>query len=149
MGKPVNIHVTRVCDSEADSIFGIISKWEDLPLYWHGMRNITKQDDDTFLVKFAFPGKSRMKYVVNEADRSCREIYSSGAFKGFKDVKIEKAPPNKTRINVVWEIEISAVLKIMRDRMVQHLTLGTEHALDRIIEATEKLPPQGNQLSTE
>ncbi|MCL5989506.1 MAG: hypothetical protein M1166_04145 [Candidatus Thermoplasmatota archaeon] len=149
MGKPVKIRVTRVCDSEVDSIFGIISKWEDLPLYWHGMRNITKQDDDTFLVKFAFPGKSRMRYVVNEAEKSCREIYSSGAFRGFKDVKIEKAPPNKTRISVVWEIEISAVLKIMRDRMVQHLTLGTEHALDRIIEATEKLSPPGSQRSTE
>ncbi|MCW6169532.1 MAG: hypothetical protein LVQ96_08755 [Thermoplasmatales archaeon] len=149
MDKLTNIRVTRVCDCDIDIIFGKISKWEDLPLYWYGMRNITKQDDDTFLVKFAFPGKSRMKYIVNGEAKSCREIYLSGAFRGFKEIKIEKDPSSKTRINVVWEIELSAALRMMRERMVQHLTLGTEHALERIIEAAGRLSPQENQLSTE
>lgn len=134
----IKLTVTRSTAASADTILSLIADWKNLPIYWHGMRTIKKDEGGILIAKFAFPGHAQMRYVVDVNRKTSEEIYLGGPFKGFKRLSIHTEDGDGSEMTAVWEIKLTPLLRLASDRMTEHLKTGTEHALERISEEAEK-----------
>ncbi len=139
VNNSIRFTVSRITTAKEENILEVISDWKNLPLYWHGMRKIMKGEDDVLIVKFAFPGRTRMRYVLDLKMKISEELYLSGPFTGFKRLSIHSGEGDNSEITALWEINLSSFLSIARNRMMVHLKTGTEHALERISEEAERM----------
>ena len=127
----MRIEVEKKCSCTPDDIFSAIRDGNDLPKYWHGMREIKPIGGEKFEVRFQFPGKSIMEYSCDPQKKQCEERYISGSFKGLKVTSVRNDGDGSI-IQSHWDINLSPVLRIMGRRIMDHFREGTEHALDRM-----------------
>jgi hypothetical protein len=135
--RKVKIVVSKTCNADVNTIMKIISDWKDLPRYWYGMRRINRENDDILIVKFAFPGNAMMKFLVDGS--TTEEVYTGGPFRGYKRLTVSEDVEGSAKITAIWVIDLFAPLRLARKRMIRHLTEGTEHALERIALAAERM----------
>lgn len=116
----------------------VMDNWQDLPKYWHGMREITEASGGMFNVRFAFPGEGKMSFICDLESMYCTENYHNGPFTGFKRVEIAQ-DGSGSRITAKWDVQLSLKLVFMKRFIVNHFRQGTENALKRISEEAEKV----------
>lgn len=134
----IKFTVTSRTSAPPDFLMHVLSDWQDLPRYWHGMREIREDSGNMLRVKFAFPGEAKMSYLCDPDSMTCTENYHSGPFTGFKRLEFE-ADSSGTSIVARWEVQLSLRLLMFRGFIMKHFREGTENAISRIIEEAENL----------
>ncbi|AWR96743.1 SRPBCC family protein [Acidianus sulfidivorans JP7] len=138
----IEFTVNKVFSCDQDLVWKITSDINSIPKYWKGTRelNVKQISKNVYegSIRFAFPSTGRVKIIINEADKTLTFQYLSGPIKGFNVVKV-----SKNQISSKWEVSMSLLLKIFEKRNAEHFKLGTEHALERIIEECQILKQQG------
>lgn len=133
----VKFEVTEHSNASPEDIINVMDNWQDLPKYWHGMREITESRGGMFNVRFAFPGEGKMSFICDRESTYCTENYHSGPFTGFKRVELARENSG-SRITAKWEVQLSFKLIFMKRFIVNHFRQGTENALKRISEEAER-----------
>jgi hypothetical protein len=110
-------------------IWELITDYKKIPEYWHGTRSIEK-DGNYYMVQFAFPGKGKMELETDNKNFTETEKYLNGPFTGEKITRLDGENPVK--LVSIWNIKLSAVLRIFSKKLQGHFEQGTEDALKRI-----------------
>ncbi len=128
------------CEQESNAtpkqIWEIISKWERVPEFWRGTRELKPLGEDTYQVKFAFPGTGTMKIHLDESAFTVTENYLRGPFKGEKKTTITNEN-GRCMLETEWNVKLSPAFMFGRSSIEKHFKEGTESALNRIAEASE------------
>lgn len=136
----VKFEVSRESVASPEEILDILSPWNTLPEYWHGMREINQSSGGMYNVRFAFPGEGKMSYICDKDTMCCTENYHNGPFTGFKRVEISGNGSGST-ITAKWEVQLSFKLIFMKGFITKHFRQGTENALERISKKAEEIKP--------
>ncbi|BBL47495.1 SRPBCC family protein [Metallosphaera sedula] len=119
-----------------ERIWEVVKDVNSMPNYWKGIRelHINKVSENVFEgeVRFAFPSTSRVRIEV--LDRAVVLHFLSGILKGTNRIEVRDSTIVST-----WKVEMPLYMKPFEGRNKEHFSQGTEHALERIIEAV-KLP---------
>ncbi|ARM75223.1 SRPBCC family protein [Acidianus manzaensis] len=138
----IEFTVNRTFNCDQDLIWKITKEINSIPKFWKGTRelNVKETSKGTYegTIRFAFPSTGKVKIIVNDNDKTLTFQYISGPIKGFNIVKVDK-----NQISSRWEVSMSLILRLMEKRNAEHFKLGTEHALERIIEECQTLKQQG------
>ncbi len=134
----VKFEVTEHSNASPDDIMYVMDSWQDLPKYWHGIREISQASGGMYIVRFAFPGEGKMSFICDRESLYCTENYHNGPFTGFKRVEIAR-DGSGSRITAKWDVHLSLKLVFMKRFIVRHFRQGTENALKRISQEAEKV----------
>ena len=136
----VKVEVSKVIDADIDKVWSIVSDLDNEPKYWHGTKSVknleVKDDEIVREVIIAFKN-SRCKEIVriNPKNKIDVEIVE-GPMKGHKIITL-KEEDGKTRVDVVWDIALSGLLKMFSNMVKGHIEDGTRDALERIRQECE------------
>ncbi len=115
----------------ADEVWRVISDWTLIPQFWHGTRSLSRNDDGSFRIRFAFPAKGVLKIEKMPTKRLVKETYTRGPFSGTKDVSVTEGKDFCT-ISSTWDIKLKFPYTIFYKKMKDHMITGTKGALNRI-----------------
>ncbi len=127
--------ITASCSGSKEDFLGLVREAMNLPMYWHGMREINEEGKGSYSVRFQFPGKALMKYFCDEEKGICTETYVKGPFTGTKTTELVNAEGGSV-LRTHWNIKLSLMLKPMRKTIEKHFTEGSQNALNRLCEAS-------------
>ncbi len=116
-------------DCDKVKLWELVTDLGRVPEFWHGTRSIENKGS-YYEVQFAFPGKGKMKPVLDREKFVMEEIYSGGPFKGTKITKLVGDSPVK--LISEWNIKLSIMLRPMGSKLQEHFESGTENALERM-----------------
>jgi hypothetical protein len=133
----VSIVVTQEIPAPLDKVWGIISDIDNEPRYWHGTKSVKNIHKDGNTIErdivIAFRESKCREIVVLDPKKSVKANIIDGIIRGTeKNIIVNSNGPNRTKIDVVWNIRLSG-FKIMFATMIKkHVKQGTEDALTRI-----------------
>lgn len=132
--RDVDFEVTETVKGTVEEIWKLASNDDLITQFWHGTRELKKNNDGTFTVRFAFPATGIMKIEKDTENHIIREIYLSGPFKGTKELKLEKT--GETQCTVTWKIKLSTLLAFRKESLKKHFMEGTVNAIRRMDDYT-------------
>lgn len=115
--------------TDREQVWELLKDYKRIPEFWYGTRSIEKTGD-TYKVQFAFPGKAIMKLEEDGNNFVLMEKYLKGPFTGTKTIRLEGSNPVK--IQSIWNIKLSPMLRAFSGKLQGHFQQGTEDALLRI-----------------
>ena len=133
----VSIVVTQEIPAPLDKVWGIISDIDNEPRYWHGTKSVKNIHKDGNTIEreivIAFRESKCREIVILDPKKSVKANIIDGIIRGTeKNIIVNSNGPNRTKIDVVWNIRLSG-FKIMFATMIKkHVKQGTEDALTRI-----------------
>lgn len=137
--RDVKFSCERESKASPEKVWEILSSWERTTEFWKGTREITRTGEDTFQVRFAFPGTAKMRILLDKPGMSVTEKYLSGPFKGTKRTTIT-TDNGSTRMKTEWNVVLSPMLMFGKSSIQKHFNEGTENALKRIADTSEQSP---------
>lgn len=135
--RDVKFSCEQISKAEPEQIWDIISQWKRVPEFWKGTRELNPQENETFQVRFAFPGTGVMRIELDKPGLTVREDYLKGPFKGFKTTSVT-TDDGVSKLKTEWNVKLSPALMFGRSSIEKHFKEGTVNALKRISEASEK-----------
>ncbi|BAB60397.1 hypothetical protein [Thermoplasma volcanium GSS1] len=134
----MNIRFQEKIEVSADpeKVWKIVSKWEDIPNYWHGTTKILNLGNGLFKIRFAFPANGVMKFILLERERIVVEEYIKGPLRGI--VRIGTCKENdSTLLSCDFDVKLIFPYSIFGKWSFNHFREGATHALVRIKERSE------------
>ncbi|MCH4816034.1 MAG: SRPBCC family protein [Saccharolobus sp.] len=123
-----------------DVVWRIARDVNSIPNYWRGVRELKVKEVNKNVyegkIRFAFPSSGKVRIIVNDDERTLTFEYVDGPIRGYNKVKISKG-----KISSEWRVTMSGLLKLTESWNRGHFMEGTEHALERILNAALNLSP--------
>ena len=131
----------RQVDASADEVWDIISDVDRDPEYWSGLtsiRNIRKEGALTEReVVVGFMGRRGMQRIELVPKKSIKLTMIDGPLIGSREIKLVPLGARRTKIDVSWDIQFSAI-PVFCSRLCEiPPRRGTREALDRITKAAQ------------
>lgn len=136
--RDVEFEVKEKVRSSVDDMWKRSANDDLITTFWHGTRELRKNPDGTFTVRFAFPATGKMKIEKDPETHTVREVYLSGPFTGTKDLKLSDS--ESTECVVTWKIKLSTLLAFRKESLKKHFSEGTVNAIKRMDDYTESVP---------
>ena len=136
--RDVEFEVKEKVRSSVDDMWKRSANDDLITTFWHGTRELRKNPDGTFTVRFAFPATGKMKIEKDPETHTVREVYLSGPFTGTKDLKLSGS--EGTECVVTWKIKLSTLLAFRKESLKKHFSEGTVNAIKRMDDYTESVP---------
>ncbi len=136
--RDVEFEVTEKARSSVDDMWKRSANDDLITTFWHGTRELTRNPDGTFTVRFAFPATGKMRIEKDEENHTVREVYMSGPFTGTKEFRISGS--GSTECVVTWKIKLSTLLAFRKESLKKHFSEGTVNAIKRMDNYTESAP---------
>lgn len=137
------IKTSKEINAPLDKVWSIISDVDKDPEYWFGTRsikNIEKRGNTIERETIIAFRDSKCKEIVTLDEKNAINIdITEGPVTGKKTITIEKISDNKTKLNVVWDIHMAGIMGLFEFMVKKHILKGTEEALGRISEKSEKI----------
>ena len=113
-----------------------VSSIEDIPSYWHGTKElkVTGKGERTAAdVVFAFGGKGKAEFTVDETNKTLTIHYIKGPFRGEQRVAVSSGS-----IEAEWDVTFNGIYKLAAPWNASHFRSGTRNALRRLCEGTKE-----------
>ncbi|WP_393971875.1 hypothetical protein OXIME_000462 [Oxyplasma meridianum] len=133
--RDLEFNITEKVKSSVDDMWKRSENVDLITTFWHGIRDLKKNPDGTFSIRFAFPANGIMKIEKDAENHILREIYLSGPFKGTKELKLTNS--DGTECVVTWKIKLSTLLAFRKESLKKHFGEGTVSAIKRMDDYTE------------
>jgi carbon monoxide dehydrogenase subunit G len=133
----VSIVVTREIPAPLDKVWSIISDIDNEPRYWYGTKSVKNIQKDGNTVQreivISFKESKCREIVVLDPNKSVKANITDGILRGTeKDIIVNSNGPNRTKIEIVWNIKLSGFKMMFATIIKKHIKQGTEDALTRI-----------------
>lgn len=138
------INVTREISAPANQIWGIISNMDNEPQYWSTFKeinNVNKTDNiiERQVVISAGPQNNTSHQIVTiyPDEMKIHTNLTEGFVIGERIIELDTISANKSRLNALWDIDLSGIPIIGRGFAENGIKQTTEEAMDRIAQAVE------------
>ena len=133
----VSIVVTREIPAPLDKVWSIISDIDNEPRYWYGTKSVKNIQKDGNTVQreivISFKESKCREIVVLDPNKSVKANITDGILRGTeKDIIVNSNGPNRTKIEIVWNIKLSGFKMMFATIIKKHIKQGTDDALTRI-----------------
>ena len=139
--RTVTIADVREVDAPADAVWDILSDVDRDPEYWSGLvsiRNIRKEGNlierEVVLGFMGRKGTQRIELVPKE---SIQLTKIDGPLRGSREIKLIPLEAKRTKIEVSWNIQFSAIPDFAQGFVRTRLEESTREALDKIATAAQ------------
>ena len=137
----VEIQVSVEIDAQINTVWNIVSDIDNEPKFWKGtkeIRNISKKDNTVIReVTIAFRDQKCMQEVKVYPKEKIEALFTKGVIEGSKIITLT-AKDEKTILKVKWDIKLSGMMGMFTGMIKKHIKSGTEQALQKIKEETER-----------
>jgi ribosome-associated toxin RatA of RatAB toxin-antitoxin module len=137
----VIIAEVREVDASSDEVWDIVSDVDKDPEYWSGLasiRNIRKEGNvierEVVVGFMGRKGTQRIELVPKDA---IQLTMIDGPLRGSREIKLVPLGAKRTKIDVSWDIQFSAIPVFAQGFVRARLEEGTRKALDRIAKAAQ------------
>jgi len=131
----------REVDASADEIWDIISNVDRDPEYWSGLTSIHNTRKEGNLIErevvVGFMGRKGTQRIELFPKESIQLTMIDGPLRGSRVMKLVPLGTMRTRIDVSWDIQFSAIPDFAQGFVRSRLEEGTKEALDRIARAVQ------------
>ena len=131
----------REVDALADEIWDIISNVDRDPEYWSGLTSIHNTRKEGNLIErevvVGFMGRKGTQRIELFPKESIQLTMIDGPLRGSRVMKLVPLGMMRTRIDVSWDIQFSAIPDFAQGFVRSRLEEGTREALDRIAKAAQ------------
>ena len=129
----------REVDASADEIWDIISNVDRDPEYWSGLTSIHNTRKEGNLIErevvVGFMGRKGTQRIELFPKESIQLTMIDGPLRGSRVMKLVPLGTMRTRIDVSWDIQFSAIPDFAQGFVRSRLEQGTREALDKIAKA--------------
>jgi hypothetical protein len=138
------INVTREISAPVNQVWGIISNVDNEAQYWSTFKeinNINKTDNiiERQVIISAGPQNNTSHQIVTvyPDQMIIQANLTEGLVTGSRILELESLSANKSRLNAIWDIDLSGIPIIGRGFAENGIKQTTEEALSRIAQAAE------------
>ena len=139
-----SINVSREISAPADKVWNIISNVDNETQYWSTfkeIKNINKMDNiiERDVTISAGPQNNTSHQIVTlyPERMKIQTNLTQGLVIGTRVLELEPVSDNKTRVDVLWNVDLSGIPIIGRGFAENGIKQTTEEALSRIAQAVE------------
>jgi carbon monoxide dehydrogenase subunit G len=139
-----SINVTRDISAPADQVWSIISNVDNETQYWSTFKEIKNINEKGNIIEreviiSAGPQNNTSHQIVTiyPEQMKIQTNLTQGLVTGSRDLDLESVSDNKSRINAIWDIDLSGIPIIGRGFAENGIKQTTEEALSRIAKAVE------------
>jgi Polyketide cyclase / dehydrase and lipid transport len=139
-----SLHITHEISAPADKVWRIIANVDNEPYYWSTFKeinNIKKTDNITEreVTISAGPQNNTSHQIVTvyPDEMKIQTNLTQGLVTGSRILELESLSANKSRLDVIWDIDLSGIPIIGRGFAENGIKQTTEEALNRIAQAAE------------
>lgn len=137
----VTIAEVREVNASADEVWEIISDVDKDPEYWSGLASIRNIRKEGNLIEreavVGFMGRKGTQRIELAPKRSIHLTMIDGPLRGSREIKLVPIGARRTKIEVSWGIQYSAIPDFAQGFVRSRLEEGTREALDKIAKAAE------------
>jgi len=131
----------REMDASADEVWDIISNVDRDPEYWSGLTSIHNTRKEGNLIErevvVGFMGRNGTQRIELFPKESIQMTMIDGPLRGSRVIKLVPLGTKRTRIDVSWDIQFSAIPDFAQGFVRSRLEEGTREALDKIAQTVE------------
>lgn len=131
----------REVDASADEVWDIISDVDRDPEYWSGLTSIRNVRKEGNLIErevvVGFMGRKGTQRIKLSPKASIHLTLIDGPLRGSREIKLVPIGARRTKIEVTWDIQFSAIPDFAQGFVRTRLEEGTGEALDKIARASE------------
>ncbi len=134
------INTSREVSATIDRVWNIIADIDNEPMYWHtgAVNNIIKNGNIVKReVMVPFRNSVSSQIVVMNPKKSIETKLIKGPIIGTRFITLSSSEYNRTKIEVLWDIELSGIPTLFRSFARDHMTKDTQEAVNRIAKAAE------------
>jgi hypothetical protein len=138
------INVTREISAPVNQVWGIISNVDNEAQYWSTFKeinNINKTDNiiERQVIISAGPQNNTSHQIVTvyPDQMIIQANLTEGLVTGSRILELQSLSANKSRLNAIWDIDLSGIPIIGRGFAENGIKQTTEEALSRIAQAAE------------
>ncbi|WOV92879.1 MAG: SRPBCC family protein [Candidatus Nitrosoabyssus spongiisocia] len=129
------INASIQINATKQKVWSIISNLDAEPQYWKGTKKVQtlSQDGNKIIRKvvLAFRDAECMQEIRLQPMNQIDVTFTTGVVKGTKIMYLEEKN-SVTTLKVVWDINMTGILKMFTGMVKNHIKKGTTHALDGI-----------------
>ena len=137
----VTIAEAREVDASVDDVWDIVSDVDKDPEYWSGLTSIHNILKEGNLIErevvVGFMGRKGTQRIELVPKESVQLTMIDGPLTGSREIKLVPLGKRRTKIDVSWNIQFSAIPVFAQGFVRSRLEEGTREALDKIAKAAE------------
>src|SRR5881296_3979858 len=137
----VTINEIHEVDASRDVVWDIVSDVDREPEYWSGLASIRNIRKEVNLIErevvVGFMGRKGTQKIELVPKESIRLTMIDGPLIGSREIKLVPLGARRTKIDVSWDIQFSAIPDFAQGFVRSRLEETTREALDRIAEAVQ------------
>ena len=137
----VTIAEAREVDASVDDVWNIICDVDKDPEYWNGLTSIRNIRREGNLIErevvVGFMGRKGTQRIELRPKKSIHLTMIDGPLRGSREITLVPLGERRTKIDVSWNIQFSAIPDFAQGFVRSRLEEGTREALDRIAKAAQ------------
>jgi ribosome-associated toxin RatA of RatAB toxin-antitoxin module len=137
----VTIAEARKVDASVDDVWDIICKVDKDPEYWNGLTSIRNIRREGNLIErevvVGFMGRKGTQRIELRPKKSILLTMTDGPLRGSREIKLVPLGERRTKIDVSWNIQFSAIPDFAQGFVRSRLEESTREALDRIAKVAQ------------
>ena len=137
----VTIAEAREVDASVDNVWDIICDVDKYPEYWKGLTSIRNIRREGNLIErevvVGFMGRKGTQRIELRPKKSIHLTMIDGPLRGSREITLVPLGERRTKIDVSWDIQFSAIPDFARGFVRSRLEEGTREALDKIAKAVQ------------
>lgn len=131
----------READASVDEVWDIVSDVDSDPEYWSGLTSIRNIRKEGNLIErevvVGFMGRKGTQRIDLFPKATILLTMIDGPLTGWREIKLVPIGARRTKIDVSWDIQFSAIPDFAQGFVRSRLEEGTREALDKIAKAAE------------
>jgi carbon monoxide dehydrogenase subunit G len=137
----VTIAGARKVDASVDDVWDIICNVDKDPEYWNGLTSIRNIRREGNLIErevvVGFMGRKGTQRIELRPKKSILLTMTDGPLRGSREIKLVPLGERRTKIDVSWNIQFSAIPDFAQGFVRSRLEESTREALDRIAKVAQ------------
>ncbi|HEX9612840.1 MAG TPA: SRPBCC family protein [Candidatus Bathyarchaeia archaeon] len=137
----VTIAEAHEVDGSVDDVWDIICDVDKDPEYWNGLTSIRNIRREGNLIErevvVGFMGRKGAQRIELRPKKSIHLTMIDGPLRGSREITLVPLGERRTKIDVSWDIQFSAIPDFARGFVRSRLEEGTREALDKIAKAVQ------------
>ena len=137
----VTIAEAHEVDASVDDVWDIICDVDKDPEYWNGLTSIRNIRREGNLIErevvVGFMGRKGTQRIELRPKKSIHLTMIDGPLRGSREITLVPLGERRTKIDVSWDIQFSAIPDFARGFVRSRLEEGTREALDKIAKAVQ------------
>jgi len=137
----VTIAEAREVDASIDDVWDIICNVDKDPDYWNGLTSIRNIRREGNLIErevvVGFMGRKGTQRIELAPKESIHLTMIDGPLRGSREIKLVPLGARRTKIDVSWDIQFSAIPDFAKGFVRARLEESTREALDKIAKAAQ------------